>query len=98
MELIQEALSHEYADTFLVVFGVLFTVIGFVQVVRKSFALVLWLMLFAIGVFALAYVFKGSDIDFLKDTVNSVTQAGGLMPGIGDDVLRLMCEKLDSSL
>lgn len=97
MELIREFLAHPQSDLVLLVVGTLLTLVGFFQVVRKGFALVFWLVLFAAGLFPLMYVFKGSDADFLTNTRARVTDIGSMAPGIRDDVLKVWCDKLDAA-
>jgi len=92
MELIQQYLDHPNADTILLVVGIVLVTIGFVQVVRKGFALVFWLILFTAGILPLMYVFQGSDSDFLTD---ATTRVGSLVPGVADDVIKVWCDKLD---
>ena len=77
--------------------GGLISLIGFFQVVRKGFALLFWLLLFAVGMFPVMYVFKGSDMDFLAQARQHVASVGSLAPGISDDVVRLWCDKLDAA-
>jgi len=43
------------------------------------------------------YVFKGSDADFLTSTRDRVADIGSLVPGVGDDVLKVWCDKLDAA-
>ena len=97
MEQIQQFLSQPYADVVLLIIGGLLALTGFVQVVRKGFALVFWLVLFAVGMFPVMYVFKGSDVDFLTSTRDSVSNISGLAPGIRNDVLKVWCDKLDAA-
>jgi len=97
MEQIQQFLAHPQADFFLLIGGGLLTLVGFIQVVRKGFALFFWLLLFAAGLLPVMYVFKGSDADFLTSTRDRVADIGSLVPGVGDDVLKVWCDKLDAA-
>lgn len=95
MESVQEFLNHPHADVVLMVVGGLLTVIGFWMVVRKGLALLFALIIFGTGVIPLTYVFKGSDIDFLNNAFGRIGEAGSIVPGIRDDVLKSWCDKLD---
>lgn len=97
MELVQQFLAHPQSELIMLVVGSVLSLIGFVQVVRKGFALVFWLVLFAAGMFPVMYVFKGSDVDFLTSARNSVSEIGNMAPGIRDDVLKVWCDKLDEA-
>jgi hypothetical protein len=97
MEYVQQFLNSEHAEIIMLVVGSVLTVFGFIQVVRKGFALVFWLLLFAAGLIPLVYVFKGSDMDFLVSTRNQVSEIGSRVPGIKDDVLKVWCDKLDAA-
>lgn len=97
MEQIQQFLAHPQADFVLLIVGGLLALTGFIQVVRKGFALVFWLLLFAAGLLPVMYVFKGSDVDFLTSTRDKVADIGSLAPGIRDDVLKVWCDKLDAA-
>lgn len=97
MEQIQQILAHPQADFVLVVVGGVLTLIGFIQVVRKGFALFFWLLLFAAGLLPLMYVYQGSNMDFLANTRDKVADIGSLAPGIRDDVLKVWCDKLDAA-
>jgi len=97
MELVQQFLAHPQSDLVMLIVGSILSLIGFIQVVRKGFALVFWLVLFAAGMFPVMYVFKGSDVDFLTSAKNSVGDITSLAPGIRDDVLKIWCDKLDEA-
>lgn len=97
MELVQQFLAYQHSDIIMLIAGSLLAFIGFVQVVRKGFALVFWLVLFAVGMFPVMYVFKGSDADFLASARNHVGDLGNLAPNIRDDVLKVWCDKLDEA-
>jgi len=97
MDQIQQLLAHPQADFVLLIVGGLLTLIGFIQVVRKGFALVFWLLLFAAGLLPVMYVFKGSDTSFLASTRDRVTDIGSLAPDIRDELLQGWCDKYDAS-
>lgn len=97
MELVQQFLAHPQSELIMLIAGSLLSLLGFIQVVRKGFALVFWLVLFAVGMFPVMYVFKGSDVDFLASARNHVNDIGSLAPGIRDDVLKVWCDKLDEA-
>ena len=71
MEYVQQFMAQPYADAILLVAGGLLSIIGFYKVVSKGFALVFWLILFAVGMFPVMYVFKGSDVDFLAQVLTT---------------------------
>lgn len=81
----------------MLIVGALVAFLGFIQVVRKGFALVFWLVLFTAGMFPVVYVFKGSDVDFIASARSRVGDIGSLAPGIRDDVLKVWCDKLDEA-
>jgi len=97
MQYIEQFMAQPYADAILLVVGGLLSLIGFYKVVRKGFALVFWLILFAVGFFPVVYVFKGSDADFLAQARSSVEGIGSSVPAIKDDVLKIWCDKLDAA-
>jgi len=85
MQYIEQFMAQPYADAILLVVGGLLSLIGFYNVVRKGFALVFWLILFAVGFFPVVYVFKGSD-PVKQRPVNPVN-SGGPSP----DILKNQC-------
>ena len=97
MATVQEFLAYPHSDLILLVAGGLLTITGFLQVVRKGFALFFWLLIFAAGLIPVVYVFKGSDADFLSQTRDQVVGVGNLAPGIRDDVIKVWCDKLDEA-
>lgn len=94
MEQLQQLLDHPQFETALLVACGLLSFIGFIQVVRKGFAFVLWLMLFAVGIFPLMYVLEGSDVDFLANVSSRIS---GLTPEIADEFIQDWCNKLDQT-
>ncbi|MFK7860736.1 MAG: hypothetical protein AB8B64_18105 [Granulosicoccus sp.] len=97
MELVQQFLAHPQSEIIMLVVGSILALTGFIQVVRKGFALVFWLVLFAVGMFPVMYVFKGSDADFLTSARNHVTDIGNMAPNVADDVIKIWCDKLDEA-
>jgi len=97
MELLQQFLEHPQAELVMLIGGGLLSLFGFIQVVRKGFALVFWLVLFAAGMFPVMYVFKGSDADFLASARNHVSDLGNMAPTVRDDVLKVWCDKLEEA-
>lgn len=97
MELVQQFLEHPQSGVFLFFGGLALSIFGFIQIVRKGLALVLYLMLFAVGMFPVMYAFKGSNVDFLANARSQLTEYGSLAPGIKDDVMKAWCDKLDEA-
>ncbi len=97
MEQVQQFLEHPNADLIMFVLGAILAFFCFIQIVRKGAALMLYLVLFIVGMFPVMYAFKGSDADFLANARDRVSEYGGLVPGIKDDVLAAWCTKLDEA-
>ncbi len=97
MELVEQLLAHPQSGAFLFIGGLILSIFGFIQIVRKGLALVLYLMLFAVGMFPVVYAFKGSDMDFLANARAQVSDISGLPMGLKDDVIKAWCNKLDEA-
>ncbi len=95
MEMLETLLDHPHAEALgLLFFGTL-CLIGLVQVVRKGLALVLWLVMFTVGLLPVAYILSGSDSAFLNSARDAVTDARSSAPGIGSNVIKRWCATLD---
>ena len=95
MEYWHAFLEFEYANEVMMILGTFLVVVGVMKIIRSSIKLLFWVLLSGVGEASVSYGMSNSPLDLPGINRIGLSDLDRLRSGLSNDVLKLMCIKLD---
>lgn len=95
MEIWQDFLQYEHSSEVLMSLGGLFFLFSAWKILASSLKLIVWVLFAFAGAASASYGFKNSPYDLPAIANDQIAEIKQLTPQISDDVLQVLCKKLE---
>jgi hypothetical protein len=97
MQYWHEFLRFEFADELMLIVGALLVFFSVLKIVRSSLKLLFWVLLAGLGAASVSYGMQHSPLDLPPLDQLRISDIRNLAPGLTDDVLTILCQKLQGT-